>query len=102
MQSKTGIPSSHQLKSFVAQVPPEIRGTLSCQQMLAFLFFYITLIVRAPYFINLNNNNTFQLKMLLFFVYLHLTAREQKKASIIIKFTVLLSCLINRLTPYFF
>jgi len=37
MQSEMGFPSSHQLKSYVASVPPEIGGALSCQRMLAFL-----------------------------------------------------------------
>jgi len=38
MQTKTGFPSSHQLKSYVAA---EIRGALSCQLMLAFLFNFV-------------------------------------------------------------
>jgi len=38
-------------------------------------------------FANLNNN-TFQLKTLLLFIYVH-SKREQKKSSPIIKFTVL-------------
>ena len=48
----------------------------------------ITLFVCAPYFVTLNNN-TVQLKTLLFlFINVH-TKREQKKSSPVIKFTVL-------------
>jgi len=38
MQSKTGFPSSHQLKVIRRPyAPPEIGGALYCQRMLAFL-----------------------------------------------------------------
>jgi len=42
MQSKTGFPST-------AKVPPEIRGALSCQRMLAFLFLANVAICCCPY-----------------------------------------------------
>ena len=52
-------------------------------------FIIITLIVCAPYLVNLNNN-TFKLKTLLFFVHLRTQQkRTEKKSSPIIKFTVL-------------
>ena len=41
--------------------------------------YHITLIVCAPYFVNLNNN-TFQLKTLLFFV--HLRAQQKRTANL--------------------
>jgi len=40
--------------------------------------YHITIIVCAPYFVNLNNN-TFQLKMLLFFVHLRLQQKRTEK-----------------------
>jgi len=42
--------------------------------------YHITLIVCAPYFVNLNNN-TFQLKTLLFFV--HLRSQQQRTEKVI-------------------
>ena len=53
MQSKTGFPSCHQLKSYVAMVPPEIRGALSCKLMLAFL-----LIICIRHLSNANRRST--------------------------------------------
>jgi len=41
----------------------------------------------APYFVNLNND-TFQLKMLLFFVHVRSQQKRTEKSSPIIKFTV--------------
>jgi len=50
--------------------------------------YHITLLVCAPYFVNLNNS-TFRLKTKLFFVHLRSQRREEKKSSTVIKFTVL-------------
>jgi len=50
--------------------------------------FHITLIVCAPYFVNLNNN-TFLLKMLLFFVHLH---SQQKRTEIHLQLSNLRCC----------
>jgi len=49
--------------------------------------YHIALIICAPYFVNLNNN-TFQLKTLLFFAHLR-SRQENRKSSLNIKFTVL-------------
>ena len=49
---------------------------------------FITLIVCAPYFVNLNNN-TFQLKMLLFLVHLH---SQQKRSEIHLQLSNLQCC----------
>jgi len=46
---------------------------------------YITLIVCAPYFVNLNNN-TFQLKTLLFFV--HLRSQQNRTEKVISNYQI--------------
>ena len=50
-----------------------MNSTCDCSKI-----YHITLIVCAPYFVNLNNN-TFQLKMLLFFV--HLRSQQKRTES---------------------
>jgi len=59
------------------------KSTCDCSKI-----YYITLIVCAPYFVHLNNN-TFQLKTLLFFVHLRSQQKRTEKTSPVIKFTVL-------------
>ena len=49
-------------------------STCNCSKI-----YQITLIVCAPYFVNLNNN-TYQLKMILFFV--HLRSQQKRKKVI--------------------
>jgi len=56
--------------------------------------YYITLIVCAPYFVNLNNN-TFQLKMLLFFV--RLRSQQKKTEQVISSYQIYIVAILTLL-----